>query len=166
MTKKKDPKDLLPAGRTTKYKEEYDDVAYKYCLLGATDDQLAEFFDVAVRTISNWKDANPSFLQATMNGKGLADANMAEALYQRGLGYTHKEEKIFQYEGKPVRVKTKKHYPPDTAAASLWLRNRQPGLWRDNTDHTHHLPDAKTPEEQLAHIAELDKKIKNIEDRL
>ena len=22
-------------------------------------------------------------------------------------------------------------YPPDTTAASLWLRNRQPRLWRD-----------------------------------
>jgi hypothetical protein len=23
------------------------------------------------------------------------------------------------------------NYPPDTAAASLWLRNRQPEKWRD-----------------------------------
>ena len=23
------------------------------------------------------------------------------------------------------------HYPPDTQAASLWLRNRQPRQWRD-----------------------------------
>ncbi|WP_295448053.1 hypothetical protein [uncultured Thiodictyon sp.] len=27
-----------------------------------------------------------------------------------------------------------KHYPPDTAAASLWLRNRQPALWWDKVE--------------------------------
>jgi hypothetical protein len=30
-----------------------------------------------------------------------------------------------------------KCYPPDTAAASLWLRNRQPAKWRDKTDVEH-----------------------------
>ena len=27
------------------------------------------------------------------------------------------------------------HYPPDTAAASLWLRNRQPKLWRERSEN-------------------------------
>ena len=33
-----------------------------------------------------------------------------------------------------VITPTVKHYPPDTQAASLWLRNRQPQLWRDKTE--------------------------------
>ncbi len=49
-------------------------------------------------------------------------------------GYEHSEDKIFQYEGKPVIVPTTKRYPPDTQAASLWLRNRQPAKWRDKQE--------------------------------
>jgi hypothetical protein len=45
-----------------------------------------------------------------------------------------------QYEGQPIEVEYIQHYPPDTQAASLWLRNRQPGKWRDvqkgERDHT------------------------------
>ena len=74
-------------------------------------------------------------------GKDMADAEMAKSLYHRGMGYSHDEEKIFQYEGEPVRVQTTKHYPPDTPAASLWLRNRQPELWRDKISHEHAGPD-------------------------
>jgi hypothetical protein len=52
-------------------------------------------------------------------------------LYQRAVGYTHDEEKIFLHEGKAVRVKTKKHYAPDATSAIFFLKNRQPQLWRD-----------------------------------
>lgn len=34
------------AGRPTKYKKEYDDQAFKLCLLGATDKEIADFFEV------------------------------------------------------------------------------------------------------------------------
>ena len=44
MTKKKAPKDLLPIGRPTKYRAEYNDMAYKLTLLGAIDEELAMFF--------------------------------------------------------------------------------------------------------------------------
>jgi len=30
-----------------------------------------------------------------------------------------------------------RYYPPDVNAASLWLRNRQPRLWRDKVEHEH-----------------------------
>ncbi len=38
-------------------------------------------------------------------------------------GYSHKEDKIFQYEGSPVVVPTVKHYPPDTTAVIYFLKN-------------------------------------------
>jgi hypothetical protein len=34
----------MERGRPTKYKEEYNEQAYKLCLLGATDKELADFF--------------------------------------------------------------------------------------------------------------------------
>lgn len=53
--------DKNKGGRPTKYKPEYAEQARKYCLLGATDAELAESFDVAEATINNWKLAHPKF---------------------------------------------------------------------------------------------------------
>lgn len=122
-------------GRPTKYKAEYGEQVFKLCLLGATDEQLADFFGVVVQTIHNWAEKHPAFLEARRRGKLEADANVAHSLYQRALGYSHPEEKIFHEKGRVTRADTTKHYPPDTAAAFIWLKNR--AGWRDKVDHSH-----------------------------
>lgn len=124
----------LPPGRPTKYQESYDEQAFKYCLLGATDIEMAGFFGVTEKTFISWKHNHPSFLQAIHAGKAKADANVAHSLYNRSLGYSHPAVKIFMDEGTPVYAPYTEHYPPDTNAASLWLRNRQPAKWRGNQD--------------------------------
>lgn len=124
-------KEKKPPGQPTKYKPEYENMAYRLCLLGATDEFLAESFDVCVATIYNWKNDFPTFLEATKRGKARADAEVAEKLFQRATGYTHDEEKIFCSDGQIVRARTTKHYAPDTVAAIFWLKNRQPEVWRD-----------------------------------
>ena len=119
------------AGAPTKYKIEYNKLAYKYCLLGATDKQLGDNFDVDESTINNWKIAHPEFLESIKRGKTIADAEIAESLYHRAKGYEHPEDKIFNNNGEEMIVETIKHYPPDTGAVAFWLKNRQPELWRD-----------------------------------
>ena len=42
------------AGQPTCYKPDYCGLAHNYCLLGATNEDLAGFFDVTRRTIDNW----------------------------------------------------------------------------------------------------------------
>ena len=122
-------------GRPTKYRKEFDEQTYKLCLMGATDAELADFFGVMEQTINNWKNAHPSFLEALARGKTAADANVAERLYQRSMGYSHKAVKIFMPAGakEPVYADYTEHYPPDTQAASLWLMNRQSAKWRNKT---------------------------------
>lgn len=122
-------------GRPTDYREEYNDLAYKYCLLGATDDDLAKFFDVTDTTVNNWKKQYPKFLASIKSGREEADANVANRLYSRAMGYEHKDVYVTQYQGEPVIVPVTKHYPPDTAAAIFWLKNRQRAKWRDKQDH-------------------------------
>jgi hypothetical protein len=121
-------------GRPSCYCEKYEEQAYKLALLGATDKELADFFGVCEATINNWKLSFPKFLESIKKGKIQADAEVAEKLFKRATGYEHPEEKIFCQEGEIIRADTTKHYPPDTGAAFIWLKNRR--MWTDRTDLT------------------------------
>ena len=123
-----------PIGRPTEYKPEYDEQAYNYCLLGATDKQLAIFFDVSEQTINAWKHKHPSFLESLRRGKEIADARVAQALFSRATGYEHPEDDIKAVNGEIVITPTIKRYPPDPTSMIFWLKNRQPKLWRDKPE--------------------------------
>lgn len=124
-------------GRPTAYKAEYAEQAYKLCLLGATDAKMGEFFGVSEQTINAWKLAHTDFLESITRGKEGADAEIAAALFHRAKGYSHPEVDIKVVASEIVQTPLTKHYPPDTQAASLWLRNRQPKLWRDKQEMEH-----------------------------
>jgi len=122
----------MAGGRPTKYKKEFADQALKLCRLGATDKDMADFFDVDESTITRWKQAHGEFRTSLKEGKLMADAEVADKLYHRAIGYSHKEIKLAQQEGIFTDEKeVVKHYAPDPTAAIFWLKNRQPGLWRD-----------------------------------
>lgn len=120
-----------PGGRPSKYREEFVQQAFNYCLLGAIDADLARFFEVDEDTIYEWKKAYPEFAEALKNGKEAADARVAAALFKRATGYEIPAEKVFQYRGEIVKAETTEHIPPDTTAASWWLKNRRPQDWHD-----------------------------------
>jgi len=126
--------EINKGGRPTKYKEEYNEQAEKLCKLGATDQELADFFEVDVSTINNWKIDFPQFFESIKKGKILADSNVAERLYQRALGFEHDSEEIKVTDGQVVRVPIRKIYPPDPTAAIFWLKNRRPKEWRDKQE--------------------------------
>lgn len=130
-------------GRKTKYKQEYDELAFNYCLLGAKDTQLAEFFNVTEQTINNWKKDHPSFFESIKKGKQDADAEVANSLFHRAKGYSHPEVKVFNNQGEIVTHDTIRHYAPDPTSAIFWLKNRQPKLWRDKQEieNTHKIED-------------------------
>jgi hypothetical protein len=107
------------AGRPTDYRPEYNEQAYKLCLLGHTDAELAAFFDVQESTINNWKLAYPEFLESIKKGKDIADSEVAAKLYHRATGYSHPDVDIKMYEGQIIETPLVKHYPPDTAAAII-----------------------------------------------
>lgn len=121
-------------GRPTLFRDDYVEQAYKLCLLGATDAELADFFEVSERTINTWKDEYPEFLQSLRAGKASADAAVAESLYKRALGYSHPDVHISNFQGAITVTDITKHYPPDTGAAFIWLKNRQPHKWKDKVE--------------------------------
>lgn len=153
----------MAGGRPAKYKSDMCEQVRKLCLLGADDKAIADFFDVAVSTINNWKKDHPEFLESIKEGKDIADAQVAERLYKRAMGYSHADTKFATYEGKITdEQEYTKHYPPDTAAAIFWLKNRQKENWRDKQDHEHSGPDGGPIEYRNMSDAELAAKIKKL----
>lgn len=129
---------MAKVGRPTDYREEYNKQAYKLCLLGSTDKDLSDFFEVSEVTINAWKNEFPEFLKSIKAGKQQADANVAGRLYKRALGFVAPDIITAQKDGVITDMKEiQKHYPPDTTAAIFWLKNRQPKLWRDKQDIEH-----------------------------
>lgn len=138
----------MAGGRPTDYKPEYCDQATKLCKLGATDAELAEFFDVCEATINNWKVAHPEFLESIKKGKTIADMQVAEKLYDRACGAVTVHQQAFKlkdtvYEnGRKVSeterieiVDLASESPPDTTAGIFWLKNRKADVWRDKQEH-------------------------------
>jgi hypothetical protein len=133
----------MAGGRPTDYKDEYCEQVEKLCKLGATDSEIADFFEVVESTVNLWKLEHPEFSESIKRGKILADADVAQALHKRALGYQYREvtfEKIGakeettevgeegmetiesdQYKKKVVI----KEVPGDVAAQNIWLKNRR-----------------------------------------
>ena len=125
MTEKK------KVGRPATYKTEYEEQARKMSLLGLTDVQMVDVFGVSVATWTLWKKKHPELLASMKKGKDAADADVSASLYERACGYSHPDTDIRVIRDEIVKTEITKHYPPDTAAAFIWLKNRQPALWRD-----------------------------------
>src|SRR5262249_38684049 len=125
------------ATRGSTYKAAYPEQARKLCALGATDENLAEFFAVARSTISAWKSRYPDFLTALRAGKSDADDRVEKALFQCAIGYSHPDTHVSHYQGQVTLTPVTKHHPPNVAAAIFWLKNRRAATWREKVDHEH-----------------------------
>jgi hypothetical protein len=123
-----------PAHRPSAYRKEYAAIAHRHCLLGATDADLAAAFSVSEKTINTWKQVHPEFLQSLKRGKTEADAVIAESLFNRAKGFRQKAVKIFNTDEGTIEHEYQEYYPPETAAAIFWLKNRQPGRFRQNPE--------------------------------
>ena len=120
-------------GRPTLYKPEYAKQAEKFAKLGATDRDLADFFEVSVNTIDNWKSQHAEFLGALKAGKTEADDRVERSLFQRAVGYEQDAVKIFMPKDatEPVYAPFRERIAPDTTACIFWLKNRRKEQWRD-----------------------------------
>jgi hypothetical protein len=118
-------------GRPTKYKSAYCKQAKALTKLGATDWDLASFFEVSIDTITEWKLRHPKFSASIKVGKNPSDKRVEQSLYRRATGYSYDAVKIFQVEGKPLIVPYVEHVPPDPTAMIFWLKNRRKDKWRD-----------------------------------
>ena len=106
----------MAGGRPSEFDPAMCEQVTKLCLLGATDEQLADFFEVCVATIYNWKLKHPEFVEAIREGKEDADAKVAKSLYQTAID-------------------------GNTTAQIFWLKNRRSKEWRDKQEINHQSED-------------------------
>lgn len=160
-------------GAPTKYDPKYNDQVYKLCLLGADDHDIANFFNVHVNTVINWRKAEVEFLESCKKGKEEADQKVAESTYKRALGYEYTEEHtslVADGLGKP-KIKEKKtikrQMAPDVTAQIFWLKNRQPRFWKDKQEVEHSgtgITIQTTTSDQSKKLQELEEKLKKVNE--
>jgi hypothetical protein len=124
-------------GRKSLYREAYADQAFKLCLLGATDAEMASFFEVDERTINRWKIEHPAFCQSIRDGKIKADTEVAHSLYRSATGHQITAEKVVKVGDNYEAIRYKQYIPGDPNAAYKWLLNRRRQDWTDRQVHEH-----------------------------
>ena len=118
--------------------------AEKLAQLGATDEEIAAFFEISARTLYRWRNEHEEFCQALKSGKDPADDRVERSLYERATGFRYVEQqaikiKVGKDQEEVVVVDVEKMQIADTTAGIFWLKNRRKDLWRDvqriaNTD--------------------------------
>ncbi|MBL7685225.1 MAG: helix-turn-helix domain-containing protein [Deltaproteobacteria bacterium] len=136
---KKIQKEKLKKGRGRPSKYDTIDMVLlqKLSAAGLTDKQMSEVFEISEDTFNEYKK-RPEFSETLKEGKSIADEKVERALFERALGFTHKETKFFAHEGIVIDSReVDKVYPPDVTACIFWLKNRNPKEWRDKQEMIH-----------------------------
>ncbi len=132
-TKKKPGRPPKPVVKRIEEKHFSLETIEKLAMYGLNDVELGDMLGVNECTINRWKK-DPLFLQALKKGKLVADLEIEKSLYERAKGYEHEDTYFATFQGTVISETYTKHYPPDTAAAFIWLKNRRPALWRDRQE--------------------------------
>jgi hypothetical protein len=122
-------------GRPTKY--EYEKTNRQVKMLaskGFTDIEMGEALDISESCFHEWKKEHPKFMESITEGKALVDDMVVKSLFNRAMGCSIKETKVFCSEGTIVTEEVDKNFPPDPTSMIFWLKNRRPKEWRDKHD--------------------------------
>jgi len=140
---------------------------YRLCILGMTNEELAEHYYVKYETWMQWLNPDSKTYKqplAETIAKGREDivSRVAERLVQRALGYKHKATKMFydSQSGEVIKEEYIEHYPPSEQAAIYILQNKRPDKWK--TKQTVEGPDGKAPSNISVTVLTEDSKIKKL----
>ena len=114
---------------------------------GLTDEQISAVAGITPKTLANYKNRDPKFLQALKESKDLADTMVRKSLFKLANGFEYEEEMV----NKDGAVRVTKYARPDVTACIFWLKNRQPEEWREK----HELDLGKGSVDAIQSIAKL-----------
>lgn len=136
------------SGRKPKIKDiinKNNDKIMEWAGLGYTNKQICNNLNISEASFYKYLEKDFTFLEALKKEKMNVDVQVENALLKRALGYSYKVKMIevipdASGKGKKSNVKVikevEKQVPGDVTAQIFWLKNRQPGKYRN------------TPEEQ------------------
>lgn len=115
-------------------KDKLDKVS-EWAVEGLSEKQIAHNLGVSYSTFREYKTKYPALLTTLAESKEVADLEVENALYKRARGFSYMEtKKVINTDGSVVITETVKEVPPDTTAATFWLRNRKAAEWKDKTE--------------------------------
>ena len=125
-------------GRPSKYVDINLEQVEKFCKLGATDAELADFLGVTETTINNWKLEHDDFFESVTRGKRYSDEEVVASLYAKALGGIKELRKDkLNKDGDVVTLTEEVLVVADTKACEFWLKNRRPDEWREKREIDH-----------------------------
>lgn len=125
---------------------------------GLDDREVADEFDISLKTLYNWVDKYPEFSIARTEGKQYPNALAVKSAFQLCTGYdteevhmvpvkedrskrkNGKERKVRSDRGRPPEPKleivkiVKKHVDPNPSMLMFWLKNRLREDWQDSSN--------------------------------
>jgi hypothetical protein len=109
----------------------------RWCRDGLTEEQICKNLGVSVTAFNKFKKQHMELVKALKKGREIAITEVENALFKKALGITYEETKVSirDVDGRQVKFteKTTKYLPPDVAACSILLKNKDKERgWSDN----------------------------------
>jgi hypothetical protein len=122
-------------GRPSKYKPEFAETAQKLCAkCGFTDMQLAEWLQVNIDTIDQWKLKHPEFGEAVKVGKAETDDLVERSVVAHIAGYYVKVDEMDRF-GNVKQLH--KWIPGNPHVGMKWLAARRPEQYKERKEGKH-----------------------------
>lgn len=125
-------------GRPTKYTKHMAQRAALCARRGFTHPEICQVLEITRDTFWRWRLKYPGFEKALTIPTEQANERVVRSLYERATGHTRLTEQVVMEkngdtsEARTIQVMITE--APETAAMSLWLRNRLPKEWRDKVE--------------------------------
>ncbi|MGB7594584.1 MAG: hypothetical protein WBL80_03360 [Erysipelotrichaceae bacterium] len=108
----------------------------KWARDGLLEQQIAKNLGISVSCLEKYKIEHVELKEALKNGKKVLVVEIENALIKKAKGYEYEEKKVYTKNEDGVTTTyteiTKKHQPPDTAAAIFILKNKDSENYIDN----------------------------------
>ncbi len=114
----------LPVGRPSEWNVDWAERVYEMAILGLRDEDIAKMLNISVSTLNNWKNAEPTFMEALSQGRDQATSRVSRSLYDQAVGYKRPTVKIFQFQGEIIEAPYDEFVGPNHSATQFYLKNK------------------------------------------
>ncbi len=126
----------MAGGRPSKYESHVQPkllLIAAWCRNGLTDLEICKNLDIGKDAFIEYKKQYSELSDILKKNKEVIDTIVENALLKAALGYEYEETKLSEH----GMERSTKVAHPNTTALIFWLKNRNPGAWRDKQDLEH-----------------------------